>query len=454
MKIIICGAGEVGSLLASNLHLEHDITVIDPDPEKLHNLCANCDIYQIEGPCAAPESLKEANAFEADAIISVSPSDEVNILACQIADRMFKVPLKIARVRNRYYYSSKDELFNKENINIDYVISPEELIRQDLLNLIEYPGAIQICHFDNNTSLVGLKTTINGKMLNRSVAEIIKDLASDIVAYPMRILGIYRNNKPIHFDSETIILPDDEVYFYCYTNDIHKIMPVFREPVEDVKNIMIVGGGINGMGLAEIIEKKHHIKIIEKDAKRAKFLAERLKSSLVLQGDVADQNLLFEENIDKVDLFIALSNSDEINIMSSLLAKKLGAKKTISLLQKISYINLIKGSEIDIYMSPQQKTISTVTRIIKAKAQVVKLDFAHNSEAVCLEICVTEKSPIIGTLLCKLNLPYGSVVGAILRQTNVLFYQDELQIIKGDRLLIFSYDKNCLKQLESLCNYQ
>ena len=325
MKIIILGAGQVGGTLAENLVNErNDITLIDKNMERLKALQDRLDLRVVCGNGAHPEILMGAGGVDADLLIAVTSSDEVNMLACQVAFTLFNVPTKIARIRSNAYINYKDQLFFNEALAVDHIISPEQLVIDYLIRLIEYPGALQVVHFANErVGLVALKAYYGGKLVGHALAS-LRDHMPNI---DTRVAAIFRRGHPIRPIGTTVIEADDEVFFVADAAHIRAVIPELQRMEDSCHHIMIGGGGNIGAGLAAALEKRYSVKLIEHSPERAEALSEQLKNTTVFCGDIADQELLLEEHIERADVFIAVTNEDEANIMSALLAKRLGAKK-------------------------------------------------------------------------------------------------------------------------------
>ena len=358
MNILILGAGQVGSSTATQLAKEEDneVTVVDIDPEKLTKLGSRVDLQTIEGNAAYPETLKQSGAETADMLIAVTSSDEVNMVACQIASTLFDTPKKIARIRAQEYSQNK-ALFSKANIPVDYYINPEQLVTEHIAELILHPGAFQVLDFaDGRVRMVGVRAKQQGFLVNQPIRSLHKHLGNEQV----RIAAVYRDGESIDPDGDTIIKKDDEVFFIAAREDIDYMISEFIQSQERVRKVMLAGGGGIGLKLASKLETTNQVKVIERSKARAKKIAELLEDAIVLVGDAADDNLLLEESIETTDVFVALTNSEEANILSSMLAKKLGCKKAMALINKASYSGLIETGSIDIAISPQQITIGSL----------------------------------------------------------------------------------------------
>ncbi|OOH91445.1 Trk system potassium transport protein TrkA [Pasteurellaceae bacterium 15-036681] len=450
MKIIILGAGQVGATLAENLASEdNDITIIDSEPERLKALQEKHDLQVIHGNASSPRVLREAGASDADLLVAVTDNDESNMVACQIAYTLFNVPTKIARIRNPDYVQERDTLFNDKVLPIDHIIAPELLVTKEILRLIDYPGALQVAHFaDELVSLVSLKAYYGGPLVGYPVSA----LSDHLPHIDARIVTIFRQEKAFIPQGATIIEAGDEVFFICATQHIKAIMAELQRLEKPHKRVMIVGGGSIGTALAKALESKCQVKLIERNQERAEKLAEKLSKTLVLHGDASDQELLFEEHIENIDLFLALSSDDEANIMSSLLAKRLGAKKAIVLVQRLAYLHLIQGGTIDIAVSPQQATISALSNHVR-KGDIVKVASLKQGVVEGIEVIVhgdAESSKVVGRKVKELKLPQGAIVGAIVRDNEVMIAHKSIVIEEGDHVIVLVNDKKYSDEVEKL----
>lgn len=450
MKIIILGAGQVGSTLAENLaNGENDITLIDDEQSRLLALQDKHDLRVLHGNPSSPRLLREAGASDADLLVAVTNSDESNMVACQIGYTLFNIPTKIARIRNPDYVREQAQLFNKDVLPIDHIIAPELLVTQEILNLIEYPGTLQVAHFGGElVSLVSLKAYYGGPLVGYPISA----LSDHLPHIEARIVSIFRQDKPFVPQGSTIIEAGDEIFFLCAKSHIKAVIGELQRLERPHKRVMIVGGGSVGTALAKLLEEKCQVKLIERSAPKAEALAAKLSKTLVLCGDASDQELLFNEHIENIDLFLALTSDDESNIMSSLLAKRLGAKKAIVLVQKMAYLHLIQGGTIDIALSPQQSTISAVSNYVR-KGDVVRVASLKQGIAECLEIIAhgdEASSKVVGRKISELKLPQGVIIGAIIRENQVIIAHKSTVIESQDHVIVFLNDKKLSAEVEKL----
>ncbi len=450
MKIIILGAGQVGTTLAANLVSEdNDITLVDNESQHLQNLQDKHDLRVVKGSPSSPKVLRDAGAADADLMVAVTASDEINMIACQLGYTLFNTPTRIARIRNAEYLREKDKLFNDENVPIDHLISPENLVTDEITRLIAYPGALQVAYFANNRiSIVVVKAYYGGPLVGYALSAFKEHMPH----IDCRIISILRNDRLIRPQGSTIIEAGDEITFICATEHIKAVMSELQRLEKTYKRIMIVGSGNIASGVAKQLEDKYQVKLIERDGEKAKVLAERLSKTLVFHGDASDQNLLFEEHIESVDVFLSLSADDEANIMSALLAKRLGAKKAMVLIQRMAYINLIQGGTIDIAVSPQQATISALLGHVR-KGDIKNVASLRHGTAEAIELVVhgdATTSNVVGRHIGDLKLPVGAMIAAILRKNEVIIARRQVVIEEGDNVIVYINDKKSVSEIEKL----
>lgn len=449
MKIIILGAGQVGASLAASLASEaNDITVVDSDSDRLRELSNTLDIRTVQGHASHPNVLREAGGADADMLIAVTNSDEVNMVACQVAYTYFRTPTKIARVRSTNYFSRKG-LFGDEGIPIEDVISPEQVVTNYVKRLIEHPGALQVLSFaDGKAQLVGTRAIHGGPLVGNPLSAIRRHMP----AVETRVAAIFRRDRPIAPEGNTVIEAGDEVFFLAATGDIRAVMSELRRVEDNYKRIMIAGGGNIGERLAEAIETRYQVKVIERSAGRARKLASSLSKAVVIQGVAADKQLLLEENIEDVDVFCALTNDDEANIMSAMLAKRLGARKTIALINNPAYVDLLQGDDIDIAFSPQQATLGMLLAKVR-RGSVSTVHSLRRGAAEAIEIVAKgdrKASRVVGRRIDEIDLPEGCTIGAVVRKDQVLMGHDDVVIETEDHVIVFVVDKKRIRDVEKL----
>lgn len=450
MKIIIIGAGQVGGTLAENLVGEqNDIIVIDNNQERLRELQDKMDLQVVTGHGSHPDVLMKAGAEDADMLIAVTSDDSTNMIACQISYSLFHTTRKIARIRSENILAYKESLFHNKHIPVDHIIAPEQLVTRDIARLINYPGALQVLEFaDGKISLVAVKAYYGGLLVGHALSTIKEHIPN----VDTRVAAIYRSGKPIRPLGTTIIEADDEVFFIAASKHIRAVMNELQKLEPAYKRIMIVGGGNIGAGLAKSLEHDHQVKLIERNAKRAKQLASKLDKTVVFHGDSSDQELLIEEQIDQFDVFIAVTNDDEANIMSSLLAKHLGVRKTMVLIQRNSYLDLVHGSNIDIAISPQQATISALLTHVR-RGSIKNVYSLRGGAAEAIEIVAKgdeKASKIVGREIKSIKLPPGTTIGAIVRGDDVVIAHSDTVIHEEDHVIIFLVNKKYITDVEKL----
>lgn len=449
MKIIILGAGQVGTSLALSLEGEdNDITLIDSDPKRLAYIQDHLDLRTIVGHAAHPDVLEKAGIDDTDMLVAVTSSDEVNMIACQIAHSLYQTPSKIARIRSSNYHD-KSEIFTNNHIPVDVVISPEKLVTEYIERLVDNPGAFQVLDFANGlVRLVAVKAYYGGPLVGNALAEIKQHLPN----VDTRVAAIFRRGKPIVPTGHTVIEADDEVFFLSAKKHIRSVMSELQRLEKPYQRVIIAGGGNIGQGLAKRLEKKMLVKIIERDAQRAEELANNLEDTLVLHGDVSDEDLLNDENISEFDLFIAVTNDDDANIMSALLAKRLGVRKTMVLINRTAYVDLIPGHEIDIAISPQQVTIGSLLTHIR-RGHVSSVYSLRRGAAEAIEAVAKgneQTSLVVGRAISEIALPPGTSIGAVVRGEEVIIAHDSVIIRKDDHVVLFMIDKDYIQDVERL----
>jgi trk system potassium uptake protein TrkA len=449
MKIIILGAGQVGSSVAYNLASEfNDITVIDADVSTLQELQDKLDIRTVAGKASYPEVLSRAGAEDADMIIAVTNSDETNMVACQVAYTLFHTPTKIARVRAAEYLC-QSKLFSHDALPIDVLISPEQLVTDYVQRLIEHPGALQVLDFaDGRVQLVAVRAFHDGPLVGHE----LRDLRTQLPKAEARVAAIFRRGSPFIPEGDTIIEVDDEVFFVAAREHIRAVMGELRKLDKPVKRIILAGGGNIGMRVAQALEQRYQVKIIDRDRDRTRMLSEQLSKTIVLLGDAADEELLLEENIENTDVFCALTNDEEANILSAMLAKRLGARRVVSLINRASYVDLVQRDAIDIALSPQQATIGSLLTHVR-RGDVVAVHSLRRGAAEAIEAIAhgdPSTSKVVGRMLAEIRLPPGATIEAIVRGEDVIIAHHDTVIQSGDHVIIFLIDKRDIPEVERL----
>ncbi len=449
MKIIILGANQIGKALAETLAIEaNDITVVDTDVSRLAELKDRIDVGTVAGKPSHPDVLEKAGGHDADMLIAVTDSDEINMVACRVAYSLFQTPIKICRFRSTSYLDT-DKLFGKPGIAVDVVISPELIVSDYIGRLIDLPGSLQVLDFaDGKVQLVAVKAYYGGPLVGQE----IRLLRQHMPAVDTRVAAIFRRDRPIIPEGSTVIEADDEVFFIAAQNNIRAVTSELRRLDRPYKRIIVAGGGNIGFRLAESLEKRYQVKLIERDPDRCTEISESLNKVIVLQGESSDQDLLVDENIEDTDVFVALTNDDEANIMSSLLAKRLGARKVMALINNPAYVDLVQGGEIDIAISPQQATIGSLLTHVR-RGDVVNVHSLRRGAAEALEAVAhgdQSSSKVIGKAIEDIDLPEGTNIGAIVRNDEVLIAHDDIVVEPEDHVILFLVDRSRIPDVERL----
>jgi len=458
LKIIILGAGQVGRTAAYHLAREeaNDVTVVDTDESLLRDLQDRIDIRTVRGNAASPKILETAGARDADMIVALTNSDETNMVACHVAWSLFGTKTKIARIRERDYTRNSKLFVSTEGpeppampgFAVDMYLSPEEAVTAYIERLIRYPGALQVVDFaDNKVRLVGLKAHKGGALVGRP----IRELRSHMRSGEARVAAMYRKGESIEPEGDTEILDGDEVFFVAATQDIRDVMKEMQKLEDPVKRVVIAGGGNIGYRLAQTLETENQVKVIERDSKRARYISEHLRNSIVLVGDAADEELLVEENIDSVDVFCALTNSEEANILSAMLAKRLGAHRVMALISRPAYADLTQIGSIDVAISPQTVTIGSLLAYVR-RGDVVQVHSLRRGSAEAMETIAhgLRGGKVVGRPIQQIRLPDGVKIVTIVRGAKVIMAHHDTVIENGDHVILFLSDKRHVEQVERL----
>ena len=461
MKVIILGAGQVGASVAENLVSEaNDITLVDTSADYLAELRERLEVRTVCGNAASPSVLREAGAEDADLLIAVTQSDQTNLCACRVAKALFNLPTRIARLRSTDYVDHP-ELLDENNFAVDFSICPEQIVTDHIKRLIAFPEALQVLDFaDGVVSLIGVRAFEGGPLVGHP----LKALRFHLPNVEVRIAAIYRNGEPIIPEGDTVIVPGDEVFCLAATVHIRQVMRELRRTDKPMRRIMIAGGGNIGFRLARSIENDYHVKILEVDKHRAEMLATQLSHTLVLRGDTTDEKLLENEGIDETDLFVALTNDEEDNIMSASLAKRMGARRTLALINRKSYVDLVQGGGgIDIAISPAHTSIGSLLAHVR-RGDVVAVHSLRRGAAEALEIIAHGKpkdSKVVGRCIDEITLPKGATIGAIVRDERragdgkvirrmVIIPHHDTLIENEDHVIVFCTHKNLVTKVEKL----
>ena len=432
MKILILGAGKVGGTLAEHLAGESfDVTVVDLNEHRLRELRDRLDIRTVHGHASQPDVLQQADADDADMLIAVTGSDEVNMVACQVSYSLFKTPMKIARIRASAYLTGSD-FFTQDHMPIDVLINPEQVVD----------------FADGRVQLAAMRAYPDGRLVGQQIIA----LRDHIPNVETRVAAIFRRGQPITPRWDTVVEAEDEVFFVAAAENISAVMEEFRHVEKPFKRVMIAGGGNIGEALARSIESSFSVKVLEFSEERADAAAQRLDSSVVILGDATDRDLLIQENIERTDAFCAVTNDDEVNIMSSMLAKQLGVRQVMTLIGKPAYVDLMHEGSIDVAISPQLATTSTILTHVR-RADVARVHSLRRGAAEAMEAVVhgdERSSKVVGRRLIDLGLPEGTTIGALVRNNKVLIAHDELQIESEDHVILFLTDKTRIGAVERL----
>ncbi len=459
MKIIILGAGQVGASVAENLVSEaNDITLVDTSADYLAALRDRLEVRTVCGNAASPSVLREAGADDADLLIAVTQSDQTNLCACRIAKAIFNLPTRIARLRSTDFVDYP-ELLDNNNFAVDFSICPEQIVTDYIKRLIAFPEALQVLDFaEGVVSLIGVKAFEGGPLVGHP----LKNLRFHLPNVEVRIAAIYRNGEPIIPEGNTVIVPGDEVFCLAATVHIRQVMRELRRTDKPMRRVMIAGGGNIGYRLARSIESDYHVKILEVDKRRAEALATQLSSALVLRGDATDEKLLENEGIDEMDLFVALTNDEEDNIMAASLAKRMGARRTLALINRKSYVDLVQGGPIDIAISPAHTSIGSLLAHVR-RGDVVAVHSLRRGAAEALEIIAhgtPKDSKVVGRQIEEIPLPKGASIGAIVRDEKridgkvlrrmVIIPHHDTVIEPEDHVIVFCTHKKLVRKVEKL----
>jgi trk system potassium uptake protein TrkA len=450
MKILILGAGQVGSTAAFSLAREeaNEVTIVDKNPDVLRELQDRLDVRTVVGNASYPDVIERAGGRDADIIIALTNSDAINIVACQVAFTLFRTPTRIARIRARELMS-REQLFGPDGIPVDVAISPSSLVTSYIEQLIRFPGALQVLDFaDGRVRLVATRARGGGALVGHP----LRELSEHIPNVESRVVAIYRGGRGIIPDGDTVVEEDDEVFFIAARKDIRTVLREMRKLDDPVRKVVIAGGGNIGLDLARALEATHQVKVIERDWQRARQISEQLSRAVVLHGDSADEELLLEENIDSADVFVAVTNAEEANILSAMLAKRLGARKVMALINKIAYAELVESGTIDVAISPQQITLGTLLAHVR-RGDVVKVHSLRRGAAEAIEAVAhgnARESRVVGRLIEEIRLPRGATISAIVRGDEVLMAHHDTQIKADDHVILFIADRRQIDEVERL----
>ncbi|MFI3217242.1 MAG: Trk system potassium transporter TrkA [Methylococcales bacterium] len=447
MKILILGAGSTGASVAEALAgEENDIVVVDFKVDLLEALKERFDIATVAGNAAHPSILEQAGISNMDMVIAVTDRDETNMLACLIINALYSKPRTIARVR-AIDYLKHPRLFSSKGIPVDIVISPEQIVMQSIRNLIEFPGVQQVSEFANGlVRLFSVKVVGNGELTGKK----IKTLKERFVSGKTRVVAIFRQGLPLGVNGDATIETGDEVFFVAPRKEVRRVLEELGKLEAPIKRIIIAGGGHVGKRLALALEDKYQVKIIERDPNRARKIANDLDKTVVLLGDCSDEKLLLDESIEDTDLFCAITNNDGVNIISASLAKSLGARKTICLLNHASYTKLIPGTSIDAVILPNQETLGSILKHVRSGdvAQVISLCGGTAEAIEAIAHHNGREDSVVGKQVDSVKFPPGIVMGALIRNNEVIAVHHDTIFKEDDHVIMFAMNKKLIPHIE------
>jgi trk system potassium uptake protein TrkA len=448
MKILILGAGSAGSSVASALASEeNDITVVDYKPQLLAILKAKFDIETVVGHAAHPGVLEKAGVKTADIVIAVTDRDETNMLACLIIAKLYSHPKTIARVRDIDYLKNP-RLFEANGIPVDIIISPEQIVMESIRNLIEFPGVLHVSNFAGGlVRLFSVKVVANSFLIDKKIKELRQRLSDEKI----RIVAIFRKGKPQAVNGDSVIQADDEVFFVAPSKDMRRVLKELHTLDAPIKRIIIAGGGHVGKRLALALENDYQVKVIEKDQERAKKMANELTRTLVLLGNCMDESLLLDESIESTDLFCSVTELDGVNIIASSLAKSLGARRSICLLNQVSYAKLLPSTGIDVAVFPNQETLGSILKHVR-HGDVAQVNSLCGGTAEAIEAVAHRhngNNSVVGKLVKDIEFPTGIVLGALIRNRQIMSIHHDTVFEEGDHVVMFAIDKKMVVTIEN-----
>ncbi len=466
MKILILGAGRVGESVAESLVSErNDITVVDADPARLRELQDRLDLRGVVGNGIQPSVLREAGAEDSDMLIACAPLDETNLVVCKIAREVFGVPTAIARLRSPEFEDGHD-LLGKSGFAVDHVIHPEQSVTTYIRKLIEYPEALQVLEFAGGlVSLIAVRAVAGGPLVQHPLA----DIPQLVPGVEMRIVAIYRQDQALPgIGGHTAVQAGDEIFVLAATEHIRTVLGALRKMDRPVRRLMIAGGGRIGLRLARELRDRYQVKLIEESQRRCEYLAAELPADvLVLHGDSTDEDLLQAENVQDMDLFVAMTSDDEDNIMSSLLAKRLGVRRVLALINRRAYAELVQGTQIDIAIAPAHAVVSELLAFVR-RGDVESVHSLRRGAAEALEGIVrgdAKTSRMAGRRIDEIDLPEGAHIGALVRglhledgsevepefaKPRVLIAHHDTVVQPNDHVIVFVPRKRLVRQVEKL----
>ncbi len=450
MKVIVCGAGLVGTTIARQLAAEgNEVTVIDQSVEQAHKLAESYDLRALVGHASHPDLLDRAGAADADMLIAVTYADEVNMVACEVAHALFNVPTKIARIRAQSYLRPEwSDLFNGEHISIDHIISPEIEVARAIHRRILTPGAFDMIPFaGDRLRLIGVRLTEDCPVLNTP----LRQLTELFPGLEINVCGIARGDEVIVPEGDDQLVADDEIYFVAVTDHVPRAMRLFGHEEREARRLVVAGGGNIGLFLAREIEAQQgavKLKVIEGNRARAEYVAGQLSNSVVIQGDTLDMDILTEAKVQSAEAIIALTNDDEVNILASLLAKRAGCQRAITLVNNPAYENLIGSLGVDVVVNPRSTTVSSILQHVR-RGRIRGVHSLRDGGAEVMEAVAVESSSLLGRPISELDLPAGLMICALIRKDEILIVRSDTEIETGDRMILF-VRKEAVKKVEKL----
>jgi len=450
MKVIVCGAGQVGSNIARHLAAEaNDVTVIDQSPELIRKISDAYDVQGMVGFASHPDLLERAGAPDADMLIAVTYADEVNMVACQVAHSLFNVPTKIARVRAQSYLKPGwANLFSRDHMPIDVIISPEIEVARSIARALQVPGALEMIPFvDDRVRLIGVRIEDECPIIRqplRQLTELFPDLN-------LLVTGIMRGDQMIVPDEEDQMQPGDDVYFIVDSDHVGRAMPLFGHEEQEARRIVIVGGGNIGLFLARQLEETWStvkLKIIEVGRERAEFVADQLSRTIVLNGNALDTEILDEANIRSAEAIVSLTNDDQVNILAALMAKQRGCETAITLINNQDYETLMNSLGIDVVVNPRATTVSSILQHVR-RGRIRRIHSLRDGAAEVMEAEALETSSLVGSALRDIDLPDGIMIGAVVRGDKVIVPRGGTVIRTDDRVVIFVL-RDMVKRVEKM----
>jgi trk system potassium uptake protein len=447
LKIVIVGAGEVGYHIAGRLALEKkEVVVIDKNPEALRRISENLDVQAVFGCGSSPAVLEKAGIKGADIVLAVTDSDETNLVAIFFANLLSPATTKLVRIRSDDYLAYEETL-KKDPLRIDVMINPEEEAVKSVETLLRIPGAVEVGQFaGGRVKLVGVR--LDGDCVVTGVK--LADFRAKTDNLKILVAAIIRDEKLIIPTGKDAILQNDLVYFVSEEKDLKPALKIFGKRSEPFNRVLLVGGGNLGLKLAKALERHSiHTRLIEKNPERCRELAEQLDKVIVLQGDGSDQNLLQEENVQNMDVVVTLTGDEETNILTSLLAKRMGAHKTITRIARFSYFPLVSAIGLDHIVSSRLAAINSILHRVR-RGKVLSAMALKGEEAEALEAVALETSEVVGKPLRKILFPKGALILAIIRGDEVIIPTGDSVILPEDRIIILSTQKAILKVEKAL----